>query len=258
LLEVALIAALALAPQAAPADLQYATTGEDLYRIESTGTFTRVSYAGTESLSIAREGRSVRFAASAQYTRQGPDGKTRGEARFVQVLQPNGSFVDRVDNDPDFLTILNQPFAVWIDGPTLRDLRAMRSRVPFSAASPLGDATLLQGFLRPGVAGPIDGSPTVAVRFEAQGPMSGTLPGYADATVSGTMRMDGTAYYALNGADLLAFSVTLTLDARLAQGRPAVSVPVRITYRRSMRATSRTPPPAPLATGGGTVAPATP
>jgi hypothetical protein len=140
----------------------------------------------------------------------------------------------------------------------MRDLRAMRGRVPFSAASPLGDATLLQGYLRPGVAGPIDGNPTVAVRFEAQGPMSGTLPGYADATVSGTMRMDGTAYYALNGAHLLAFSVTLTLDARLAQGRAAVSVPVRITYRRSMRATSRTPPPVPLATGGGTVAPATP
>jgi hypothetical protein len=245
-------------PQAAAADLQYDTTGQDLYRIESAGTFTRVSYEGTERLTIVHEGTSVRFAAHASYTRQGPDGKSKGDALFVQVLQPNGSFVDRVDNDPDFLTILNQPFAIWIDGPTLRDLRAMRGRVPFSATSPLGDETLLHGFLRPGVAGPIDGSPTVAVRFEAEGPMSGPLPGYADATVSGTMRMDGTAYYALTGANLLAFSVTLTLDARLAQGRPPVSVPMRITYRRSMRATSRTPPPIPLATGGGTVAPATP
>jgi hypothetical protein len=245
-------------PHAAHADLQYDTTGEDLYRIESAGTFTRVSYEGTERLSIVREGASVRFAAHARYTRQGPGGKSQGEAFFVQLLRPNGSFVDRVDNDPDFLTILNQPFAVWIDGPTLRDLRAMRGRVPFSAASPLGDETLLQGFLRPGVAGLIDGKTTVAVRFEAEGPMSGSLPGYADATVSGTMRMDGTAYYALDGADLLAFSVTLTLDARLAQGQPPVSVPVRITYRRSMRATSKTLPPVPLATGAGAAAPATP
>jgi len=46
LLEVALVAALAIASQAASADLQYGTTGEDIYRIESTGTFTRVSTKG--------------------------------------------------------------------------------------------------------------------------------------------------------------------------------------------------------------------
>jgi hypothetical protein len=96
------------------------------------------------------------------------------------------------------------------------------------------------------------------VRFEAEGAMSGNLPGYADGTVSGTMRMDGVAYYALDGATLLALNVTLTLDARFAQGRPSASVPMRITYRRSMKATAKTPPPVPLATGGGTVAPATP
>jgi hypothetical protein len=245
-------------PRAALADLQYDTAGEDLYRIESAGTLSRVSYAGTERLSIAPEGRGVRFAARARYTREGPDGKSRAEALFVQILRPDGSFEDRVDNDPDFLTILNQPFAVRLDGATLRDLRALRGRVPFSATSPLGDETVLRGFLRPGAAGPIDGRATVAVRFEAEGAMSGALPAHADGILAGTMRMDGTAYYAIDGATLLALSVTLTLDARLAQGRPTVSVPVHITYRRSIRATSRTPPPVPLATGGGTVAPATP
>lgn len=245
-------------PRPAFADLQYDTAGEDVYRLDSAGATSRVSYTGTERLSIVRQGNLVRFEARARYTREGPDGRTRGEALFVQVLRPNGAFEDRVDNDPDFLTILNQPFAVRLDRATLRDLRELRGRVPFSAGSPLGGETVLRGFLRPGVAGPVNGRPAAAVRFEAEGAMSGALPGYADGTVSGIMSMDGTAYYSLDGATLLALSVTLTLDARLARRRPSASVPVRITYRRSMRVTSKTPPPVPLATGGGTVAPATP
>ena len=67
----------------------------------------------------------MRFEARARYTRTGPDGESRAEARFVQVLLPNGTFEDRVDDDPDFLTILNQPFAVRLDAATLRDLRAL-------------------------------------------------------------------------------------------------------------------------------------
>ena len=81
----------------------------------------------------------------------------------------------------------------------------------------------------------------MAVRFQAQGAMTGPLPGAAATLVSGTMRMDGTAYYALDDAMLLALDVTLTLDARVAQSRPAVAVPVRILYRRSIRAVSQSP-----------------
>lgn len=245
-------------PRAALADLRYDTAGEDVYRVEPAGTMSRVSYAGTEALSVVRDGKTLRFSARARYTRDGPDGKSRGEAFFVQVLRPDGSFEDRADDDPDFLTILNQPFAVRLDGATLRDLRTLRGRIPFSAMSPLGSDTVLHGFLRPGAGGRIGGRQTVAVRFEAGGAMSGALPGYSDRMVSGSMRMDGTAYYALDDATLLALSVTLALDARLARGKPAVTLPLHVTYRRSIRATPRTPPPAPLATGAGTVAPATP
>lgn len=241
----------------ARADVQYDTSGEDLYRIESSATFSKVTYAGTQRLSARQDGKAWRFEARARYLRSGPDGKSRGEALFVQVLQPDGTFNDRIDDDPDFLTILNQPFAVRLDAATLRDLRALHGRVPFSATSPLGAEAVLRGFLRPAPGGPIDGRPTVAVRFEAEGVMTGPLPGYAETLVSGTMRMDGTAYYALDGAMLLALNVTLTLDARLAPSRPSVSVPVRILYRRTMRAT-KMPPPTPLATGAGRVAPATP
>lgn len=242
----------------ARADIEYKASGEDIYRIDRTGTLSKVAYDGTERLSVQHLGSIWRFQARARYTRDGPDGKSRGEALFVQVLLPNGTFEDRVDDDPDFLTILNQPFAVRLDTVTLRDLRDLRGRVPFSAASPLGAASVVQGFLRPGVSGPIGGRPTVAVQFDADGNLNGPLPGYSNGLVAGTIHMDGTAYYALDGAVLLALRVRLTLDARLSQNRPSLSVPVRITYRRLIKAQPKTPPQAPLATGAGTGSLATP
>jgi hypothetical protein len=231
-----LLAALISLAVPANADLHYETRGEDVYRIESTATVSRVTYIGTERLSIARQGKELRFEAQARYVRTAPDGQRKAEASFVQMLEPNGAFEDRVNDDPDFLTILNQPFAVRLDAATLRDVRALRTRVPFAASSPLGGTALLRGFLRPGVNGPIEDRPTVAVRFEAEGPMNGALPGHADAAVSGSMHMDGTAYYALDNAILLGLNVTLTIHAGLHERRPSVAVPVQITYHRFIRA----------------------
>jgi len=248
-------------PQPARADVQYETSGQDLYRIAPTGATSQVAYAGSQRLSIRHQNGGWRFESRAEYTRTGPDGKSRGEADFVQTLQPDGVSEDRVDDDPDFLTILNQPFAVRLDATTLHDLQALHGRVPFAATSPLGAQAVLHGYLRPAPGGPIAGHPTVAVRFEADGAMTGPLPGSAQTLVSGTMRMDGVAYYAIESETLFALNVTLTLDARLAQGRQAPSLPVRIFYRRSIRAvatTAKTLPRAPLAAGAGKVAPATP
>lgn len=241
----------------AHADFQYDASGEDTYRIQSAQTSSRVSYAGTERLSVTRQGKAWRFEARASYTRTGPDGRSRAEADFVQMQQPDGTFEDRVDDDPDFLTILNQPFAVQLDAATLRDLRELHGRVPFAATSPLGAQAVLRGYLRPAAAGAIAGHQAVAVRFEAEGGMTGPLPGYAQTLVAGTMRMEGTAYYASDSAMLLALNVALTLDARLSQGRPAVSVPVRILYRRTIRAAAKTPPRTQPEADGATAAPAT-
>ena len=218
------------------ADLQYQTAGEDVYRGDATAVVSRVAYAGTERLSIRRDGRSLRFEAEARYTRTAPDGKSGAEARFVQMLRPDGSFEDSLDDDPDFLTILNQPFAVRLDRVTLQDVRELHGRVPFAASSPLEGHTLLHGFLRPAVNGPIDGRPTAAVRFEAEGPMDGGLPGHGDAAVSGRMRMDGIAYYAVDDGLLLALNVTLTIDAHLHQRSVSLAVPIRIVYHRWIRA----------------------
>jgi hypothetical protein len=230
-----LVAALLPVVSPAPADLHYELAGEDLYQIESAATVSRVSYAGSEILYALPDDGGVRFEARARYVRNAPEGKNNGGARFVTELLPDGSFENRIDDDPDFLTILNQPFAVRLDSQTLQALRALRGPVPFTGGSPLGGATVLRGQLQPGTSGAVDGRSTVAVRFVADGPMNGAMPGYTDSTVSGLMRMDGTAYYALDDGMLLAFSVRLTIDARLRQKDSGVFIPVHITYRRSLR-----------------------
>ena len=234
-LAIALVAALLATARAASADQQYNVNGEDVYRIGPAQTISRVVYDGSQRLTVHRQGKSVRYDAQAHYVRESAQGKSTDDARFVQELLPNGTFEDRFDEDPDFLTILNQPFAIQLDAATMGDLRRLRGAVPFDASSPLGSEAPLRGYLRPGVRGEIDGRPVVAVRFEAEGPMNGPLPGHGGGTMSGHMRMDGTAYYAVDNAMLLALDATLTIDARLRES--AQSVPVKITYRRFIRAT---------------------
>jgi hypothetical protein len=237
--------------------------GEDVYRIGSDSSVTRVVYAGTQRLTVQHQGKQARYDAQARYERAGGEGKTLVDARFVQELTANGSFEDRIDEDPDFLTILNQPFAIQLDATTMRDLRGLRSKVPFDATSPLGGEAVLHGFLRPGTGGNVNGRATISVRFEAEGPMSGPLPDRTEATMNGRMRMDGSAYYSVDDAMLLALDATLTIVAQLRNGQQ--TVPVRIVYRRTIRASRAsdetaspstspfsTPLPTPLATGGGT------
>lgn len=266
-----LVAALASAALPALADQQYDVRGEDVYHVGAAGVVSRVEYTGEQRLTVERLGGHIRYDAQARYARSGADGNSRGDARFVQELRSDGSFVDDLDNDPDFLTILNQPFAVQLDAGTVRDLRNLHGAVPFSATSPLGGQAVLRGYLRPAVGGAVDGRAAVAVRFEAEGPMTAPMPARADATMSGHMRMDGIAYYSTGDAVLLALDATLTIVAQLHDGRE--TVPVRIVYRRYIRATGRpgapvpprpvpssprTPLPTPLATGGGTGTRATP
>ena len=247
-----LVAALVATARVALADRQYDVNGEDVYKIGTGSTISRVVYTGTQRLAVERQGKRARYDAQAHYSRAAADGKTSVNARFVQELSPTGSFEDRIDEDPDFLTVLNQPFAVQLDPVTLRDLRTLHGAVPFDATSPLGGDAVLRGFLRPGTRGEVNGVPAIAVRFEAEGPMSGPLPDHEQATMSGRMRMDGSAYYSLDDAMLLALDATLTITAQFHDGEQ--TVPVHIVYRRYIRATSdvKTRPPAPLASGGGT------
>jgi hypothetical protein len=251
-----LVAALLATAAVALADQPYDVRGQDLYQVGTPPKTSRVSYDGDEMLTVEKHGPRKLFEAQARYVRRDADGKREATARFIQELVPGGTFEDRFDEDPDFLTILNQPFAIQLDNATMHDLLHLHVSVPFNATSPLGGAAVLRGYLRPGIGGEIAGRPAVAVRFEAQGPMSGSLPG-GQGTISGRMRMDGIAYYALDDALLLALDATLTIRARL--GDSTQAVPVQITYRRYIRARERgplkTPPPAQPGAGDGTASP---
>ena len=218
----------------AVADQSYDVSGIDSYTIGASVPATQIGYTGTQHLTVVKNGSTVRYEAQARYTRTADSTKASARATFVQELV-GGAFQDRTDDDPDFLTILNQPFAVQLDATTLHDLRSLRGSVPFQATSPLG-SSVLHGFLRPSAGGRVNGKRVVGVRFEADGPMSGPLPERNDTQIAGTIRMDGTAYYAVDSALLMGLDATLTITGKLVDR--SNSVPVKIVYRRDIRATS--------------------
>jgi len=235
----ATVAALTLLATLCPAeaaDQRYEVAGVDTYQVGTTVASTQIAYAGTQQLNIETDSGGTRFSADVRYTRTDESGKASAEAKFVQIMTNAGTFEDRTDNDPDFLTILNQPFAIELDPTTMQDLRTLQGPIPFQASSPLGDSTL-HGFLRPaGTGGRVGGRPVIGVRFEADGPMTGSLPERTDTVITGTIRMDGTAYYAADSALLYALDATLTINGQLVDHQK--QVPVHIVYRRTIRADS--------------------
>jgi hypothetical protein len=223
---------IALTTIPALADQQYSVTGIDTFAVGKQPVAT-VAYTGAERLRIAKQGKRTRFEAEVRYTRSDSDGPAPVHGRFVQDLVGDGTFEDRLDNDPDFLTILNQPFAVWLDAPTLRDLRSLRGSIPFQAASPVSSDALV-GTLRRGPIGPIDGILAVGVRFSATGSMHGGLPDRPGIEIDGTIRMEGTAYYAMGSSLLVALDAQLTISGNLHAAKNVT--PVKIVYRRTIRA----------------------
>ncbi len=222
----------------ARADQSYTVSGNDTYRVGSNANVTNIDYQGTQRLAVSKSGSDRHFVAVAEYTRTDQTGSIHLHARFVQYMAADGTLDDRSDQDPDFLTILNQPFAVQLDARTIRDLRLLRGAVPFEATSPLGGAHLT-GMLRPALAGTIHGRSVIGVRFAASGVMTGRLPQRSDAQLEGTIRMNGTAYYAEHAALLLALNATLTIEGTLRD--KGADIPVRIIYHRVIRASDNPP-----------------
>lgn len=224
---------LAVATTGARADQTYSVVGQDVYRIGTSLPQTRIAYAGSQHLSVARDRNGARFVAEAIYTRSDENGKATVHARFVQLMERDGTFDDRVDEDPDFLTILNQPFAVQLDATTLHDLQKLHGSVPFEATSPLGGSRL-RGFLRPAGSAKVQHALATGVHFSARGPMTGTLPQHPEDSLNGTIQMDGTAYYSRQHGMLVALDATLTIEGKLAN--ESTAVPVKIVYHRTIRA----------------------
>jgi hypothetical protein len=220
-----------LAAGVARADRIYVVRGDDSYSIgPATQNHADIFYAGTEHLSIVRSAGERRYVAEVTYTRTDEAGKAIVHARFVQDLESSGDFIDRTDDDPDFLTVLNQPFAVQLDPTTMEDLTKLHGSVPFKATSPLGGAQL-RGLLRSTSAGIVGGARAIGVRFQADGPMSGSLPEHPGAVLAGRMHIDGVAYYAATDALLVYLDATLTIEGSLQDDQNAI--PVRIVYRRT-------------------------
>jgi hypothetical protein len=220
----------------ARADVRYHITGQDVYGIGSGVQVSSVRYSGEQRLSVRRSGGRVWYSVRATYTRYEGDDATRHTAAFEQASRSDGSLESMRDDDPDFLTILNQPFAIALDRVTLQDLRSLHAAVPFNAGSPLGDGAVMHGYLRPAGGGLVAGRPAVAIVFDAQGTMDGTIS-KSQTRMAGRIDMKGTAYYSTGSALLLELDATLRVDANLqATGTPAA--PVKIVYRRTIRAES--------------------
>jgi hypothetical protein len=218
----------------ANADQSYVVSGNDRYQIGQTDLQTSIAYSGVQRLTITTEGSHKRFTAQATYTRSDSAGRVPASASFVQEMTPAGELKDRMDLDPDYLTVLNQPFAVELDAATLHDLLHLRGRVPFVFPAPMTGGTL-RGYLERGQTGRIAQRPVLAVDFDATGPMVGPLPDRVQMSISGTMRMRGTAYYALRGEPLLlALNETLSISGTLHDR--SQNSPVKIEYARSIRA----------------------
>jgi hypothetical protein len=220
------------AAAAAQADQAYRVDGSDTYQIGGRDVRSEIAYSGTQRLSVQQTGKARRYVAHAEYLRndQGTHAKVR--ASFESTILPDGEQRDGANNDPDYLTVLNQPFAVQLDPATMHDLAHLSGSVPFDFPSPMTGAPL-HGTLRHVGDATLDGVAVVGVAFEAAGPLNGSLPDHPDLILAGQIRMNGTAYYSQAGALLLALDATLSITGNVVDH--ARRSPVEIVYKRSLK-----------------------
>ena len=232
----ALLTALAV-PVAVRADQAYAVSGRDTFRVGNGEVHSETVYHGVQRLAITRKGTTTTYVAHVEYEKDGDGGRQHQSASFTSTLLPSGEQKDGPAADPDYLTVLNQPFAVELDAPTMRDLRHLKRSVPFDFPSPMTGAPL-RGSLRRLPDAPVAGSRAMGIAFEAKGPLHGALPDRPTMQLAGSITMKGTAYYDYRTAMLVSLDATLTIDGNLDDA--ARRSPVSIVYARSIRtATAR-------------------
>jgi hypothetical protein len=227
-----LLVALAAPARADQPVQSYAIDGEDSFRIAGRDLSTHIVYTGTQRLAIDRHDRVTKFIATVTYDRHEGGTATHASGTFTSVIAANGDQHDGPNGDPDYLTILNQPFSVELDAPTMRDLRSLAHAVPFDVPSPITGAPL-HGSLRRLPDGSLNGRRVLGIAFIAKGPLNGALPDRPDMALSGTITMNGTAYYAYADALLLALDATLEIEGRVANS--GQNDPVTIVYKRTIR-----------------------
>lgn len=225
------------APAVAESPVQWFTIdGEDSYQIAGSAQRTDIVYAGTQRLTVEHRGGDTRFTATVTYERRESGTAKRATGTFTATVLPDGEQRDGTNADPDYLTILNQPFSIELDAPTLHDLQTLTHTVPFDFPSPMTGAPL-HGSLRRLPDGTLNGKRVLGIAFTARGPLNGALPDHPDQALTGTITMNGTAYYAYADALLTALDATLQIAGRVADGGQDGAVTV--VYKRTIRPQSR-------------------
>ncbi len=231
----------------ARADQKYTVEGSDTYQIGGHDVRSEIAYHGTQRLRIVKAGAGKRYTARVLYLRNDQGTHAHVSASFESTIMPDGEQQDGQNNDPDYLTVLNQPFAVQLDAATMHDLSRLSGAVPFDFPSPMTGAPL-HGTLRHVDNATLNGDRVLGVAFDARGPLHGSLPDHPSLTLAGEIRMNGTAYYRYAGALLLALDATLLIEGNVLDN--ARRDPVEIVYKRSIKAAKNAAPDAAAAAGG--------
>ncbi len=209
----------------------YAVDGKDSFTIGARELRSDIVYSGKETLSSVRRSDGTRYAVTVEYSRTDQGTRAKARATFVSVVMPSGEQRDEVNGDPDYVAVLNQPFSIELDLPTMRDITRIWTPVPFSFILPMAGAPL-NGSLRSCGDAYVAGERTLGVVFDAAGPVHGALSNVGIA-LDGRIRMHGTAYYSYDSYVLRALDTQLTISGTLA-GDPDHR-PVTIVYRRTIR-----------------------
>jgi hypothetical protein len=217
----------------AAADQTYAVVGRDHFSIGSGDIKSDVSYAGKETLTETRHGRMTRLSCHVAYVRSDGAASTDASGDFTSDELPTGESLDSADHDPDYLTVLNQPFAAQLDKQTLSDLEHLAGSLPFDFPSPFTGSSL-HGYLEHIGGGALGARRATGVKFEAAGPMKGQLPDRPGLTLMGTIAMSGTAFYDIDTSLLLELDTTVTIRGYVSNR--SGKDPVTITYARTIRA----------------------
>jgi hypothetical protein len=232
---VCVLAILAWACGSAPARAAqvYVVAGHDSFSIGAGAIQSEVTYDGTQTLAVSRHGKFTRLRAHVAYKRSDGAASTDATGDYVADIKDTGETADSADHDPDYLTVLNQPFSAQLDPQTLHDLQRLRGALPFDFPSPMTGSSL-HGYLQHVAGGLLGARRTTGVRFEAAGPMKGELPDRPGLTLTGTIAMRGTAYYDSASAILLALETTVTITGNVSNRTG--NDPVTIVYARTIHA----------------------
>lgn len=196
---------LGVMPVAAAADARpvYVMTGQDTYQI---GAFRRaIRFGGEERVRVVKRGTETTLAS------------------------------DKSENDPDTLSVANQPLPAVLRNDEVRALNALAGRTALDLPSSFTE-TSLAGFLEPVT--PRATGDLIGLRFMATAESSGPLPNYPNVVVDGVLTMQGTAYYARSSGVLERIESRLTFDGHI-RGEDA-TVPVHVSYERNIHVVAPT------------------